>query len=211
MSSLYKSLVFDLDGTAVDTAHNMDALREAYELFSGISLSKEELVICYGLPEKETILFLGLSGSAEKKFTALLKTVFEKYHHLDHLFDGFYNTVKTLKENGIILGINTSRTQTEIDILQRFIPEDLPTLCDVVVSCDKIAHPKPAPDSLIYFMEQANLSGSEILYLGDSIFDSQCAANSGVDFALAMWGTTRPEISALHRPAKPKDLLKLFF
>lgn len=209
VSRPYQALVFDLDGTAVNTIHNMDALQEAYELYSGKTLSREDIVICYGLPAKETLLYLGLSGAEEEKFLSTWMTVFDKYRHLDRLFDGFYDTLLELKKAGIRLGINTSRVQQEIQDLHTYIPEDFVSLCDVVVSCDIVERPKPAPDSLLYFLQQTGLKAEDTLYLGDSIFDSQCAQNSGIDFALAMWGTTRPEIHAQYHPQKPQDLIDL--
>lgn len=68
---------------------------------------------------------------------------------------------------------------------------------------------KPEAEPLLRYMELAGITAGEALYVGDSIYDSRCAANAGVDFALAGWGAHRTDIPAAYRLARPQDLLRL--
>ena len=63
---------------------------------------------------------------------------------------------------------------------------------------DTVEH-KPASGPLLKYMELSGAEKEEILYIGDSVYDSKCAENAGVDFALAVWGS--------HTKTTPRELL----
>ncbi len=50
----------------------------------------------------------------------------------------------------------------------------------------------------------------EILYIGDSKYDMQCAFSAKIEFALAGWGNSNSDINAEYYLESPTDLLKLF-
>ena len=61
------------------------------------------------------------------------------------------------------------------------------------------------------FLERAGVRPSEALYVGDSVYDRDCARAAGVDFALAVWGSARPEMeNVTWRLNAPEDLLAIF-
>ena len=47
----------------------------------------------------------------------------------------------------------------------------------------------------------------KVLYIGDSKYDSKCAENAGIDFALAVWGSHNKHIKADYFLEKPANLL----
>lgn len=47
--------------------------------------------------------------------------------------------------------------------------------------CDEVAR-KPAPDSLLLLMEEQGLNKEEVLFIGDTDTDEQCASAAGVEF-----------------------------
>ena len=50
----------------------------------------------------------------------------------------------------------------------------------------------------------------ETIYIGDTLYDEQCAHAAGVDFALAAWGAhSREGIRADHHLESPGEVLKL--
>ena len=51
-------------------------------------------------------------------------------------------------------------------------------------------------DPSAIFLEIPGIPGavqSEVLYVGDAVYDYQCARNAGVDFGLALWGNVSSE------------------
>ena len=58
-------------------------------------------------------------------------------------------------------------------------------------------------------MEKFGVNQKEILYIGDSIYDQECALRSGVDFGLAGWGTKKRPEEILTIFEKPEEILKM--
>ena len=64
----------------------------------------------------------------------------------------------------------------------------------MVCADDTVRH-KPDSEPLLYYLEQTGCQGDELLYIGDSVYDRQCAAGAGTAFGLAGWGA-QPGVSA---------------
>lgn len=60
-------------------------------------------------------------------------------------------------------------------------------------------------------MKQLDIPNNQAVYIGDSIYDMQCAKSTGVKFALALWGSkTRADFEkADYVLNTPKDILNL--
>ena len=74
-------------------------------------------------------------------------------------------------------------------------------------------HPsaQAAPGTAVEILERAGVGPAEALYVGDSVYDRDCAPAAGVDFALAVWGSARPEMeNVTWRLNAPEDLLAIF-
>ena len=126
------------------------------------------------------------------------------------LYEGIYPVMCKLHQAGMLVGINTSRRSNELGDLHAYIREPFLDLCSLIVTCDKVQHPKPAPDSMLYYCQQTGLSPKEVLFVGDSEFDAGCAKAAGCDFALATWGCFYPEkIEATYKPSAALDLLSI--
>lgn len=67
---------------------------------------------------------------------------------------------------------------------------------------------KPTPVPLLKYMEIEGVQKEDVIYIGDSKYDSMCAHGAGVDFALAVWGSHTKETPAQYYPETPKELLK---
>lgn len=64
---------------------------------------------------------------------------------------------------------------------------------------------KPAPARPITYMELANCNKNELLYIGDSAYDTECAMRVGPDFALAGWAASK-ELNAPISFAAPHEV-----
>ena len=103
------------------------------------------------------------------------------------------------------LGIVTSKTKAEFD--EEVTHFGLNKYFGVIICADDTKKHKPNPEPLLKYMELANAKPEETLYIGDSIYDMQCAKSSGVDFAFAKWGNRRQNIEAKYALLNPLDLL----
>ena len=46
---------------------------------------------------------------------------------------------------------------------------------------------KPFPEPLLAYLNVSDINAGDAVYIGDAVYDSQCAKNAGLDFGLAAW------------------------
>ncbi|WP_024831874.1 HAD family hydrolase [Ruminiclostridium josui] len=204
---MFKYIIFDIDGTMIDTEK---AVNYAYQsiIFKkhGRYFTNEELLKGYGVPTPISLERYG--------FTDIDAALKDYYHYLIEgfkkctAFEGIPEILEKLKELNISMGVVTSRCQYEIEIdscLQQFTRY----FKSIVTSDDTTLH-KPNPAPLLFAMDKLNAVPCETLYIGDTVFDRECAKNAGVKFALALWGSNNAEnINADFFFKKPADLLDI--
>ncbi|WP_081618577.1 HAD family hydrolase [Segatella paludivivens] len=68
-------------------------------------------------------------------------------------------------------------------------------------------NPKPSAEPILAYFNRTGATPADTLYIGDSAYDSQCAINSHVDFALATWSNGKKDIPCKYELEKPSDIL----
>ncbi len=179
--SKIKAVIFDCDGVMFDTARaNRAYYNELLNSFGKPPLNEEQFVnvhmmtvkgaIEYLFPEKENLrdVFLCMKDIGYHKFI--------KYMEMEK---GLKELLINLKKRGYLRGIGTNRTNTMGKVLEDF---GLESFFEIVVTAADVKKAKPAPDQLLLIMDKLNLEPSQILFVGDSDFDSQAAQNASVGF-----------------------------
>ena len=183
---MYKAVVFDVDGTLLNGASVIKDMHRVYkEMHPETEMVEKDFEVCYFSSPEETWEYLGFSGNQEK-IDYFRQEVFGKINHQP--FEGIRELLQNIKQMGLVLGINTSRTQMGWERGKVQLGDKIVELFDCVVTSDLVENNKPAPDSLLYLLEKMNIEKQELLYVGDSIFDAKCAHTAGCDFGLAAWG-----------------------
>ncbi|MGN0365744.1 MAG: HAD family hydrolase [Suilimivivens sp.] len=199
----YKQIVFDVDGTLMNNEFAVlcsfqDTIREV----TGKTMEMEELKFCLGIPGESAISQLGIedtSGTLELWVRKLAK-----YEDTVRVFEGIPELLERLKKAGYKMGIVTSRTRELQD--EDFKNRSIRTYFETVVCADECITPKPTAGPLLKYMELTGTECRELLYIGDSIYDLECAENAGVDFALAGWGSSNHHIQAERIVKMPEEL-----
>jgi len=178
-----KAVVFDCDGVMFDTATaNRKFYDEVLETFGKSKLNDEQFVNVHMMTVKKAIEYL----FPEKRdldlsvvYDALNKIGYHKFIQYMKVEEGLENLLVRLKENGYIRGIATNRTNTMEKVLEDF---HLEAYFEVVMTAAKVKKPKPDPEQLLLIMKKFNLQPDEILFVGDSEYDCQAAANAKSKF-----------------------------
>ena len=212
-----KHLIFDLDGTIIDSA---DDYTTSFQMLA------KELAPERPLPEPSTIrdmMFAGLQpqleytlGTLDEKafFTALLR--FRELCLLTPLvhtraYPNARDSLEELKRRGFQLSICTNRPEDlALQVLQRL---DLDHFFDVIVGGDRGLERKPNPEMLHYLLEQSPYSASETVMIGDSGVDAKAAQEAGCLSILVEWGYTPVDRLPSYMPTKIikvfKDLIRI--
>lgn len=205
---MYKAIVFDVDGTTVDTFFILDAVRDAYRDLRHEEIDEHICDVMYGSPASHAQRLMGLSDEEYPLYMEYFRKYLPKYLPNQKLFDGIRDCMEQCKALGLIVAINTSRTVEGALEASRSLEWDFAAFCDHVIGCDLVEHPKPAPDSLLYLSRLCQIEPAEILFVGDTDFDSGCAIQAGCDFAEATWGC-KTHLPATYYPKHPLELVDI--
>lgn len=212
----YSHVLFDLDGTIIDSHKpDMEGLYAALlEYDPNSKESVESLSRFFGIPGSATLDALNIPKEDRETFYKSWIKHIMKHASSARVFPHMLDIIKILHDRGVKLGIVTSRSRKDENgnnnLLAAVVPELLKPYFQVSVSCDDVKRPKPYPDSILHYMEITGAKREEILFIGDAKTDFQCARDSGVDFALALWGyCLKDHLAVQHFLVTPYDILNI--
>jgi HAD superfamily hydrolase (TIGR01549 family) len=201
----YKFIAFDVDGTLIDTeAAILAALHQMLLEETGRDYAPEELHFALGIP---TVVTLGRLGFTDiERAVQAWDRCSTRFSHLIRVFPGVVETLQQLRDLGVTTGIVTSRTRAEI--AAEVAPLGILPYFAHIISADDTERHKPNPEPVLKFLELAGARPEDALYVGDTRYDSQCAAAAGVAFGLALWGCKDAGVPCRHRLGTPMNLLR---
>ena len=161
---MLKSIVFDLDGTLIDSPLNFDKIRSAL-----------------GIPNEEYILeYLdSLDDSIKKQKHRTLEAIEVEAAKDAVLIEGAFQLLKLAENLNIRTAIFTRNCRAVTDIVMANFA--LP-VAKVITRDD--AKAKPDPEGLNILLQDWQLDPSDMLYVGDYRFDVECGKKAGVRTAL---------------------------
>jgi phosphoglycolate phosphatase len=197
------AVVFDLDGTLVDTAPDLHAhLNEMLAELGrpGFVLADVRPMIGDGA---RMLLQRGLDASGgmpegvdlEALFREFLRRYTARPQRFGAVFDGVSDALRTLAAQGIKLGVCTNKPQAPTD---RLLAElDLARHFPVVIGGDRLSVRKPDPGHLLAVLDRLGAAPARAVLVGDSANDVEAAAAIGVPCILVSFGYTRTPARAL--------------
>ena len=202
----YKHIVFDIDGTLIDTERAaLESLSDTIFELTGERREPESLWFAFGPPAHITIERVGLDMEAG------LRLWYEKFGEAFkdrvEIYAGVREVLEQLTAEGCSLGVVTSKVREEYEC--NFIPLGLGGYLPVAVCCDECEAPKPSPTPMLRYMDITGASADEILFVGDTVYDAECAHGANVDFALATWGAQDKTVQAEYYPTTPAELIDI--
>lgn len=176
-------IVFDLDGTLVHSAPDIQAAGNAVlEAEGADGLSLPETIGCIGsgaaiFVERARAL-RGIPDSAQVRMLEAFLARYEGGHGLSTLFPGMRAALDALRAQGHRLGLCTNKPIGPTHGLLRHF--GLADLFDTVLGGDSLPVCKPDPAPLLAALE--GLGDGPALYVGDSEVDAETAMRAGVPF-----------------------------
>ncbi|WP_294171969.1 HAD-IA family hydrolase [uncultured Clostridium sp.] len=203
----YKCIIFDLDGTMLDTEKmNMIPLQRLIKEELSIDIKYEDLLKYRAYAGKTTLKMLGFKD-IEASYSKWVKYVNE-YEDGAKLYEGFDEVIKGLDENGILCGIASSKMKSQYEI--DFLKTGLQSYMKSVILAEDTENHKPHPEPLLKAIEILNIEPKDAMYVGDTFADYKSTKAAGMDFGLAVWGATDLDgIKADYYLNTPKDILKV--
>jgi 2-phosphoglycolate phosphatase len=187
----WKAVLFDLDGTLLDTAPDFIVVLNAMLTDRGrTALPADEIraVVSNGARALVALAFGGVPGDAE--FEALNVELRERYsRHLavhTHLFPGLDAVLQRLESVGVPWGIVTNKPSIyTLPILDALA---LRARCASVVCPDQVTHTKPHPEPMYKACAEIGVDAADCIYVGDHERDIAAGRNAGMVTVVAGWG-----------------------
>ena len=182
---MLKGILFDLDGTLVDSLNLT---------FKGFN----EVFQTYGQPPKTPQEILGLFGPGEVKIfekcvgAENAQQALEQFVHYTRsrvseapLFDGAREVLETCERLGLKIGIVTGRGRESADLILKHhgIRHHFP----IVVTHDDVSSSKPSPEGIHLALKHLELSPEQAVYVGDMWMDVRAAKRAGCRAISATW------------------------
>lgn len=184
-------ILFDLDGTLVDTAHDLAYALNLQRERHGLVTLPLEVVRPYASHGSKGLLFIGFDLSPEDDdFSVMREEYLALYDQVltrkPILFDGVAELLDTLDKKSVRWGVVTNKPRRFTQPLMQNIGLLQRAAC--VVSGDDALRPKPYPDTLLLACEQANVNPQACWYVGDAERDIQAGKAAGMQTVVALYG-----------------------
>lgn len=191
---MIKAVIFDLDGTLLDTLEDLwDSTNAALAQYGYPARTIEEVRAFVGNGVKN--LMLRALGIKEPGECPQFEEVFAafKAHYAVHsndctkAYSGVKELLQKLREAGIAMAIVSNKLDAAVKQLNEiYFAQDI----SVAIGENEAAgiRKKPAPDTVLAALDELGVSAGEAVYVGDSEVDIATAKNSGLPCISVTWG-----------------------
>ena len=189
-----KAIVFDLDGTLIDTAPDLRAiLNQVLVGMARRELTLEEVrrMIGDGTPAmmERALAATGGITDLDRAHRKLMQIYEAAPANLSRLYPGVETTLRLLRDSGASLGICTNKPQAAtLSVLEAF---NIAHYFEAVAGGDIVPFRKPDPRHLLGVIQSLKATISEAVMIGDSENDYAAARSAGVPVILMRYGYLR--------------------
>lgn len=218
MKSNIKCVIFDLDGTLVNTIEDLGYACDYLLRNCGIEPKWTENDYKQFVGNGAKLLvdraFGGkLSADELDKQYSLFKI---KYSEIKmdnaHIYSGIYETVKTLKDCGLKVAVCTNKPASAAEeMVEQLFGKGF---FDIITGASDDIPKKPDTAMANLILSKMNVTAEECVWIGDSSVDMESAQNLGCRSIAVLWGFRSAESLLKYNPdfvaEKPKDILNFF-
>lgn len=186
----YKTVIFDLDGTLLDTLLDLaNSVNFALEHNGEPVRTVEEIRQIVGNGIRNLVMRSLGGDETHPKFEQAFADFKEHYrvHCQDETkpYDGILELCRELKERGIGTAIVSNKADFAVKELQKNYFGDL---IPVAIGEKENVRKKPAPDTVFQALKELGAKAEGAVYVGDSDVDIETAKNCGLDCITVTWG-----------------------
>jgi 2-phosphoglycolate phosphatase len=185
-----RGVLFDLDGTLLDTAPDMAAALNRLRVAEGLDalpFGQIRPLVSHGAPR---LLKFAFADPGPERYALLRQRFLEDYRKAlaveTRLFAGFEAVLSEIERAGLRWGIVTNKPGWLAEPLLSEV--GLAARCACLVAGDTLAERKPHPLPLLHAAQLLGLEPEHCVYVGDAERDVQAARNAGMIPLVAGFG-----------------------
>ena len=210
----YKAIIWDLDGTLLDTLQDLaDAVNHSLETYGLPVKTKEEIRAIVGRGIRHLVENAVPMGTDPATIDAVFGEFCTYYaaHSADATapYAGIPAMLEKLSRAGVKMAIVSNKADFAVqDLVMRYFGEEI----TLAVGAREDIPKKPAPDMVEYALARLGVTKAEAAYVGDSEVDVLTARNTGMDCLAVDWGfrsrETLREAGAERIFSTPQELME---
>jgi len=207
----FELIIFDLDGTLVDSAKDiMIANNKTLEKFGYKPISFKNVKHIIGQGIRVNIIRslkmqnVKINKKKENEMYDFFFSFYKKNLYVESkIYGGLNSFLKNLKKQGYKLAVCSNK----LEVLTKIVLKKTKLLkyFDFVAGGDTFAHRKPHPSVLNNIIKNFKINKNNVLFIGDSEHDYHSALNSNIKFCLKTKGFTNKPISFFKKSYKLKS------
>ena len=186
----YKAVIFDMDGTILDTLDDLaGSVNHALECYGFPLRSREEIRSFLGNGMTQLIRLSVPENTSPDQEKSVLEE-HKRYYPLHSAektkaYEGIPELLGILKSAGIKTAVVSNKRDENVKAL---VNKYFPGLFDVSVGSRDGIPRKPAKDLVDIALQELGIVKEDSIYIGDSDVDVATAKNSGLDMITVLWG-----------------------
>ncbi|WP_019882163.1 MULTISPECIES: HAD family hydrolase [unclassified Methylophilus] len=186
-----QAVLFDLDGTLVDTAPDLGYALNLQRERHGLDFLADATIRPYASHGSRGLLEVGFGLlPTDAHFEAMRTEYLDLYTQVmtrqPVLFDGMAEALQAIEQRGLRWGIVTNKPRRFTMPMVAHMGLDV--RAGAVISGDDAPQPKPSPQTLLLACERMNIDPQTVLYIGDAERDIQAGQAAGMKTLVALFG-----------------------
>ena len=190
----YKTCLFDMDGTVLDTIADLrDAVNHTLALYGHPACDTQRVKDATGNGARNLIAHCLPQGEATPDFEAIF-SAYKSYYAAHSCiktapYEGITALLQELQEDGCKVAIVSNKPDGAVkELAARFFP-GIPAFGEAGLPR------KPAPDMVYHALDVLGADRANAAYIGDSEVDVATAKNAGLELIAVSWGfRSRPHL-----------------
>lgn len=199
--SHYNTIIFDLDGTLLNTLDDLaDGVNIALSHHGFPTRSLDEVRMAVGNGVARLMEEMVPDGKKNPQFDACLATFRTEYAKISKNktapYTGIPALLTQLTEAGLHVAVVSNKFHDAVVELVRYYFPEIPTAVGEREA--EGIRKKPAPDTVFAVMRKLSVQPEDSVYIGDSDVDIATAQNAGIDCISVTWGFRDREFLIAH-------------
>ncbi|MFC4404919.1 pyrophosphatase PpaX [Gracilibacillus xinjiangensis] len=206
-----ETILFDLDGTLIDTNELIIAsFTHTVEKFGDRPYTREEIIDFIGPPLTDSLQKVN-PNSVEEAMATYREHNYANHEKYVKAYPTVVDTMNKLKDAGYKLGIVTTKLSDTAKLGLEIT--GMANIFEVLIGLDDVENAKPHPEPILTAIEKLQANPMTTLMVGDNYHDIEAGHNAGVQTAGVAWTIKGREILESHHPTymleQMSDLLQI--
>lgn len=193
-----KAVVFDLDGTLIDSLPDIAAAMNKALSVHGLPVHPQDAYKRFTGDGAVNLTRRALGESNQEHLDAVFTAYREEYAQHSRVqsapYPGISELLSTLQEKGMQLCVLSNKDDADtVQVIRHYFP----AIRFAAVRGRREGVPiKPDPTALLGIIEGIGALPGEVWYVGDTVTDMRCGRNAGMERVAVLWGfQTQEELS----------------